>query len=157
MKKMADSIEEEIKFQEVEWTALRVGWILMGLFLLIGLLGLLGTGAFSHKIIQGNNMKIEYDRYLRYSVKTEVHVKLKDRLSDSTLSINSDYIRAMKIDKIIPEPSSMTLNGNKLAYKFASDNIEQISFFLEPIKIGSHNLEMETGEMKKTISQFIFF
>lgn len=102
-------------------------------------------------------MVIDYERYLRYSVKTAIHIQLKDRLSDSVLAINADYIKAMKVDKIIPEPSAMTLNGDKLVYKFASDNIQQVSFFVEPIRTGSQHLEIQTGGVKNTISQFVFF
>lgn len=157
MKKMADSIEDEYKFQQVEWPVYRIGWVIMALFLLAGLFGIFGTGIISRKSKQGTQMAIDYDRYLRYSVKTTVHIKLKHRLSDSTLAINASYIKAMKVDKIVPEPSSMILNDNKLIYKFASSSIQQVSFFIEPIRPGSQYLEIYVGGIKNTINQFVFF
>src|SRR5690606_11954318 len=130
------SIEKEYKFQKIEWPVFRVGWVIMAVFLITGIAGLFGSGALSERKEENTEASVEYEQLLRYSVESKVFILLKKPLADSTLSINADYIKAMKIDKVIPEPIAMELNDSMLKYRFANTDIEEISLILKPIDTG---------------------
>jgi len=151
------SIEKEYKFQKIEWPVFRVGWVIMAVFLITGIAGLFGSGALSERKEENTEASVEYEQLLRYSVESKVFILLKKPLADSTLSINADYIKAMKIDKVIPEPIAMELNDSMLKYRFANTDIEEISLILKPIDTGKKQLKLHINGTESVFNQYIFF
>jgi hypothetical protein len=72
-------IAEDYEFQKRLWIVQRVGWVVMGLLSLAGLLGLLGAGLFSQtKAGQPSDpLWLEYERFERFQspVQLKVHVR----------------------------------------------------------------------------------
>src|SRR5690606_29061098 len=141
----------------IEWPVFRVGWVIMAVFLITGIAGLFGSGALSERKEENTEASVEYEQLLRYSVESKVFILLKKPLADSTLSINADYIKAMKIDKVIPEPIAMELNDSMLKYRFANTDIEEISLILKPIDIGKKQLKLHINGTESVFNQYIFF
>ncbi len=157
MERHVSDLEKDFEFQKIEWPLYRIGWVLMGVFLTLGAVGLFGHGIFSRKHVKQANFSIEYDRYLRYSVSTELVVNAGSLGKDSSLTINSDYLKKVKIDKILPEPKLMELSGKHIKLKFSDSKINEITFYLDPIDYGAQSLEIEINGNKKTVDQYIFF
>ena len=58
-------IEQDLSFQHREWRRERIGWVVIGLILLAGLLGLFGHHPFARATSQTakGQLTVEYDRF----------------------------------------------------------------------------------------------
>jgi hypothetical protein len=158
MKKSLDHVEKEYSFLEKEWTVLRVGWLLLTLFVLAGLLGLFGGGPLSRKTTETRIGRIEYERFLRHSTSSTIIFESDQPLKDSSLYINREYLRNIKIDQIEPRPESSGMVGSRIRFKFPTNNSRQIIFHISPFEgSGTHTLEIGTAGQKEVIQQFIYF
>ena len=66
-------INEDIEFQKKEWNWARLGWVLMLIIALAGLLGLFGQGPLSKSTARAGGIEVEYERcaqFLRDSTET---------------------------------------------------------------------------------------
>lgn len=157
MEKHVESIEKEYNFQRKDWTILRVGWLLMAVFLTLGLFGLFGSGTLSWQIRENDAVSIEYERFLRNSMVTKIRVTSKTPLSDSSIYINADYVKKVKIDRITPEPASMQFQDNQLRIRFNSPIEGPVVLFIQPYELGSQTLDIIAGGHHEKLNQFIHF
>lgn len=157
METHSKSVEKDFGFQNKEWSVLRLGWMLMALFLLLGLLGFFGSGVVSWTTRENDAAVIEFERYLRNSMVSEIKISSKEPLPDSSIYLNPDYLRKMKIDKIIPEPALMELKSNRLRVKFDSDQADPVVLYIIPVGTGSQDLEIEIKGQKEKLNQYIYF
>ena len=158
MKKSADHVEQDYSFLEKEWQTLRVGWILLILFVLAGLLGLFGGGLFSEVSAETGIGRIRYERFLRHSTPSVIMIESDLVMNDSSVFINSTYLRKVKIEQIDPRPVSTSVIGNQVRFRFSSGDCRQIIFHISPYQgSGSQVLELGMGGRKEVIKQFIYF
>ncbi|HEY1025919.1 MAG TPA: hypothetical protein VGE26_12185 [Sphingobacteriaceae bacterium] len=157
MKKHTDSVEKEFRFQKMEWLVLRAGWCLMAAFLIFGLLGFFGSGTVSRKTAENNAAVIEYERYLRNLLLSEIKIYSKKPLPDSSVYISSDYLNKVRIDKVVPEPASSELQNDRLKLKFNSNEGDPIVLYVVPTGLGSQDLEIEIRGEKQKLHQYIHF
>ncbi|WP_207428868.1 hypothetical protein [Pedobacter sp. SYSU D00535] len=157
MEKHISCLEDSLETEKKEWPILRAGWMLMGVFLLLGILGLFGSGIFSRRTVETSEFRMEYDRYLRYSMSSELVINAASLGSDSSISLNYDYVKTVKIDKIVPEPESVKFEKDKVLFKFSSAKGNNIVFYLVPINQGAQRLVVELNGSRKEVSQYIYF
>lgn len=158
MKKSIDSIEEGFPFLQKEWPVLRVGWTMLFLFILAGVLGLFGFGLLSDRTLENEVAVVEYDRYLRHSTESKVIIRSKIPLADSSIYLNRDYLKQVKIDRVQPEPSAVALEGDRVRYKFESTDGGQVIFHIIPLTgNASQEMEIGIGGRNATFHQFIYF
>lgn len=157
MEKHSKDIEKDFRIQQLEWPVLRVGWWLMGVFLILGVLGLFGSGKISWKTDESGWATIKYERYLRYSMPTQILIYPKGPLKDSSVYINADYLEKIHIEHIVPEPVSMTFSGDRLQVKFDSPHIKVLVFYIEPEERGPQLLQIGIGAQSKNFDQYIYF
>lgn len=157
MEKKLSDLEAYTDFERAEWPVLRIGWLAMGLFLLAGVLGLFGTGLFTERTEGDATLSVRYERYLRYSMSSEINIHTSGLARDSSLWINSDYLKKAMITSVNPEPESMDQLDGMLRLKFASRFPSDITIYLQPEDWGRQELTIRLNGRKKTIKQFIYF
>ena len=96
----------------------------MGVVLLAGLLGLLGSGPLSKATAgkKGSNLWVEYRRFVRYESPLELRLHVGAQgLSTAlpALTISHDYLDKVTIEQIEPRPEQVKAAGKEFVYLFA--------------------------------------
>lgn len=138
-------VAEDIDRQHRLWRIQRVGWALLGLFLLAGLLGVFGgVGPIGQGEARSDDgaLSVQYARFTRYVAPTELGIRVDRALArDGTLelAVARGYIDQWEMYGITPEPESERAEGDELVYAFAvgagSGGVE-IGFHGRPHAIG---------------------
>ncbi|WP_207533091.1 hypothetical protein [Desertivirga arenae] len=157
MRKDTLALEKDLAIEKNEWPILRAGWVFMGLIVIGGAMGLFGGGFLSHTLVKHRDISIGYDQILRYSLNSEITIEGNKLSKDSSILINSDYTKKIKIEEVIPEPESVKLEGQKIRYKFHSRRSDNIILYIKPIGRGEQRLTLELDGFKLDINQYIFF
>jgi hypothetical protein len=159
MDKDISSIHKDYKYQKVEWVIKRIYWVLMGIFIAFASLGAFGDNGslLSRKEIKLQDATIEYEKFLRVDKSFDMKVNILNTYKECSVAINKDYVDKIQITQVIPEPSEVTSKGDKIIYKFRSYESGTITFFKDPLKMGSQKLEIEVNGKSVNISQFIYF
>lgn len=71
-------IRQDQRFQQREWRLERIGWTLIALFVLAGLLGLLGPGPLSWATARsdGGLVEVEYQRFTHWVADDTVEIRV---------------------------------------------------------------------------------
>lgn len=152
-----DALEKDLPFEKSEWPVLRIGWALMGMFLLAGILGFLGTGIFTEKKAATKDFVLHYDKYLRYSMSSEINLKTRGLGPDSSVFINSDYFRNVVMTEVNPEPATVDQSEGWMRFRFSSRTPTEITIHIQPIRSGKRNLKIRLDSSEVAVPQYIFF
>lgn len=133
-------IKQDLSLQEREWRFQRIGWILLAAVVVLGLLGLFGTGPLSSatagSLDQG--LTIAYERFVRHSGQTSLEIDVSpDRVADGRVEIwlSSRYVDSIDIERISPQPDQVRSEDARLVYIFAAGNTGEpisMSFSIRP-------------------------
>jgi hypothetical protein len=123
-------VNEDLSFLRKEWRFQRTGWLLMLLFVLIGISGALGRGPLS-KASDGDSASfaVFYERIIRHGADTQIDIVAGRALHADTLRvyITAGFMEAFEIRNIIPEPVSSGIRGPYVYYDFLRDSRAQFS------------------------------
>jgi hypothetical protein len=117
-------INQDMSFQRRSWQVQRVGWWVMLLFIVLGLLGLLGSGPLSHKTLSTSDqsLQLEYDRLIRLHAPNRLRIQatpIKDSKQQTVqVQISDDYLERFQILQISPQPEQIILQSNAHFYSF---------------------------------------
>jgi hypothetical protein len=154
-----DDLDAQLKFHEREWRIQRIGWALLAVFLVFALGGLFGNGPLSRTRVDGPEGRVEYERFVRYGLSTDLIVTpTGTRQGGNRIEIDANYLEAFRIERITPEPASVHLNGPRIVYEFASSAPgASISFHIRPQRLWRHTSVVTIdGEMRVAISQLTY-
>lgn len=157
MDKDITSLEKNVSFEKSEWPVLRIGWVLMALFLVAGVLGLFGSGIFSKKVEGDKSLSVTYERYLRYSMQSEIYIQTSELGADSSIWINADYLNKLMITGISPEPESFDQVDGRMRMQFSSRLPSHITLHVQPVKAGGQSMTISLSGKKRIIHQYIYF
>lgn len=124
MERIGDlEINEDISFQEREWTAERVGWGAIFLVILLALLGLFGNGPFSWTSSSSDDgdLDVSFERFGRRGGGQALTVRADaSAASDGAwqIDISQDYLGAVRIDAITPQPDKVEVVPGGARYTF---------------------------------------
>jgi hypothetical protein len=149
-------IDESIQLQETGWVIQRIGWVLMALFVLSGLLGLFGDGILSKKYINTGNQKLEYQRFSRQEARMELRFDLNSEGNGNIVSIPNQYLEKVRIESVIPEPKSNQVLNDRINYLFEGSGPMKITFYLVPQTIGSLDGRLLVNNQQMNFNQFIY-
>jgi hypothetical protein len=162
-------IDEDLPFQRRMWVAQRIGWALMTLVMLAGLLGAFGGGGFLARARagrEGDSIWLDYRRLTRHGAPDalEVHVSPDAQAGrDSIIGIwfQRDYIHGLDIQQIIPEPAEVIAGPDRVTYRFKSSDpfaVATVVFRVEPAETFSRRgqLGIEGSASSRTFRQFVF-
>lgn len=86
---MALEVRQNEQYQRAEWRFERIGWVLISLFLLAGLVGLLGTGPLSQTMSRSSQglFEVEYQRVTHHMADDSVTLTFSaDAVEDGALT-----------------------------------------------------------------------
>jgi hypothetical protein len=137
-------IYQDLTFQEREWRVQRVGWAIMLLIILLALLGLFGTGPLSSGSAEAGDGALEagYQRFIRHDGRTTLTLEVDaSQASDGEVRVwlASDYLDAMQVEQVSPQPSETIAGGDRIVYVFPVDDQAarlSVSFSLRPQDMG---------------------
>jgi hypothetical protein len=154
-----DDLDAQLKFHQREWHIQRIGWVLVALFLICALGGLFGNGPLSRTHAEGSEGRVEYQRFVRYGLSTDLVVTPTGSTQGfNRVEIDADYLEAFRIERITPEPASVHLSGPRIEYVFASAAPgASISFHLRPQRLWRHTSAVGIdGDTRVEISQLTY-
>lgn len=116
-------IGQDMDFQRREWRFQRAGWVLIGLLVLAGLLGLLGRGPLSKEQTGDVNVPLWAEFYSvdHYQADSELKLHLQGQAVTSDtlrLSLNQSYLERIDLQRIQPEPSGQELGSDRVIFVF---------------------------------------
>ena len=125
-------------FQKLEWRAQRIAWSIMALTFGATLAGLFGGGPLAHSRAgsTANGLILQYDRIARYRARSSLDfvVTSPPARGELLLWIDRDFLDALRLHTITPEPTSQELSADRISYVFAAtgDAPLLIRFEVEP-------------------------
>lgn len=114
---------DDAPFQHREWVFERVGWVVMGVLLLLAVLGVFGHGTLSTTTAEADDgsVSVEYDRFIRNIGNTTMTVSLGPESVDgktATLRISRDLAETWLIQNITPTPSTESSDADWVIYEW---------------------------------------
>jgi hypothetical protein len=136
-------IAEDIAFQERDWRAERIAWVVMALIVAAAMLGLFSVGPLSatRTVDPYGAMEIEYSRFLRLSAPTKMTLRLRPEAGSASgfaLILDEHFIEAFRINSVAPSPARSLAAASGLRLEFASSGEPRaaVTLHLEPIRFG---------------------
>lgn len=140
-------VSQDLKFQRQAWTAQRAGWVVMLLAVVAAVAGLCGMGPAAHAEVSQGAITVEYDRLTRYQRPVQLSAELTaEAISEGSAQvwISRDYVEAMNLEKVVPEPESVEVQPDRLVYTFqaAEGGPVRITFDMRTSRVGLHEIRM---------------
>lgn len=157
-------IDQNLKFQEWEWLAQRIGWVLMSLTLAAAMLGLFGRGGFLADASageRGGDLWVEYERFGRIETPTIMRVHLRPKATGRLrLWIQRQFIEQFTVEQIVPDPVRAEAMAERFTWEFetkAGDAETTLTFVLKPKDPGRQqgNVGIE-GSKSVQVRQFVY-
>jgi hypothetical protein len=116
-------VNQDLAYQRREWLADRVGWAVMSLVILAGLLGLFGHGwlSWAEATDHSGAVKLRYERFLHYDEPTELVLTVPaDMVREGRFRVwlNKEYLAQIHIHAITPTPRKQELGGDRQWFVF---------------------------------------
>jgi hypothetical protein len=156
-------VNQDLSFQQRDWTAQRVGWVIMLLLVIAAAIGAFGHGALGDAHLgRSDALRLDYERLTRHGSSSflELHLPRTSGPAEVRLWLERRYADRVRFESIVPEPERTELTADRLTYTFALGPGEQsphITFDITPIALWSATarLGIEGGDTL-TFSQFVF-
>lgn len=130
-------VEQDLAFQSWQWRASQALWFLLLAVILAAALGVFGGGPLSHAEAGSvtGQLWAEYERVVRFgaSVRLIVHARPQPD-ADIRFTLGHSLVRAFRIERITPSPSSTALADNGVEYRFPAEGTGtgMVIFELQP-------------------------
>jgi hypothetical protein len=152
-------IQEDVAFARTEWKIQRGGWLVLGLITLAALLGLFGHGLLSSASVADGRLHLQYQRFERFQRPTKMELRVSGAVGESTsVVLDRSYLKAIRIEQIMPQPEKVEANARGLIYHFAGkgDPIT-VTFHFQLEQFGSLNgqVGLANGPML-SFNQFVY-
>ena len=146
-------VSEDLRFQRRDWLAQRVGWGLMTLLLLAGLLGLAGgSGPFTRTMTgDGRGFTVEYDRFVRHASRTSLTFRAPPQVLEgraARITIDRQYLAANDLQNLVPEPNDTRGRGSDVEFHYdvAPGEGLQVRWSVEPDELGTHTATVRLND-----------
>lgn len=166
MERVGDlEINQDVRFQDREWKAERVGWLLLVALLIVAMLGLFGNGPLSWATSSSPDdaLKVVYERFGRRGGSQELTLRASaDAATNGSwqIEITRGYLASLEIATITPEPDSAETTPRGVRYTFtqaAPSATLEVIFAVTPRQLWSQSGEVRVGDKAPaTVSQFFF-
>ena len=121
---MSLQISQNERFQQREWRLERIGWGVVGAFVLAGLIGLLGTGPLSWAVTSSDEglVTVEYQRVTHHEADDSLELMFPaEAVEDGIISveISGSWLAAVDIQGVSPQPSEERAVPNGVVFDIA--------------------------------------
>lgn len=150
MQRIGDmELDQDLKFEERQWTRQRVGWVVMALIVVAALLGLFGTGPLSAASVgDETTFAVDYQRFVRRQGQGELTVQVgpnQAREGEIALWLSTAYLGEIGVQGISPEPDEVRSAGDRRVYVFLVDDPAQ------PLEVSIGYIPQEMGRFPAEI------
>jgi len=131
-------VQEDLAFNRREWIIQRAGWFLLALLIVAAACGLLGKGFLSNASSIEGPLKLDYERFERVQRPTKIRLTLSVHSGErARILIGQDYLDAVRIERVVPEPESVQADARGLIYQFhASGEPTVVTWHFQPERFG---------------------
>lgn len=115
---------DELDFHRKEWTIERVGWFLIALLVVAGLLGLLGrSGPLADAQVRTADGRVwlEYNRLTHRDTSARLHYTVDPALVQNgavQVWLGGDFFHEAQVEQVSPTPASMVTEGDTVVLTF---------------------------------------
>jgi hypothetical protein len=115
-------LDRHLPFQRREWSAQRIGWLALALFIAAALAGFFGSGPLSdaHASDPRGGLAVDYQRFVRAGASQRLLFHLQPPASGPVeLRLNRGYLDAVRVEHMLPEPATTTAGAEWTTFVFA--------------------------------------
>jgi hypothetical protein len=105
-------LSEDMRHERREWTAQRVGWVLMALLVGAALAGAFGSGPLARARAAAPGLEVEYPRFARDDADAELTV----RLAGGQLWLGRELLERFELELVTPPPDRVAMQGDRWIY-----------------------------------------
>ena len=145
------------------WRIERGGWMVLALFVLLGMSGVFGRGPLSKATAgeAGGPLRVEYERMARNHTPTVITAYLRPMgAGEQTVWLSRDLLDGMPISRVVPQPASASATADGQLYAFrlpAGSDSAKVEFYVEPGRVGRRSGRVAlAGTPPLTLKQFVF-
>jgi len=146
-------IEEDLDFQRRMWRVQQIGWALLVLVVVAALLGLFGKGPLSRAVAgrAGVPFQVEYERFGRYKAPMRMTIHIGPGVAEQgqiRLWLAREYLEAIQIQQIVPEPADVVSDGTGATYVFqvadsSAPNTVSVDFVAEQFGLETVRIQVD--------------
>jgi hypothetical protein len=154
-------IERHERFQVLEWRWQRLGWAVLGAFVLAGLVGLLGPGPLSSTTRTSGPVTVRFDRVTHHEADDTVTLVLGPeaiRNGTITAELSGSWLAGVDVQGITPEPSAQRAipgGGTVLEFEVEKPGEVEASMSFRPQQHGTISADLTVGQDTVSFSQFV--
>jgi hypothetical protein len=141
-------LSEDCAFQQANWRAERIAWVVMAAIIATAMLGLFSVGPLSNgrATDPGNSIQVEYSRFMRLSAAQTFRIHLAAPSDGFALEFDRAFTEMLKLERVTPEPVR-ALAGERLRLEFASSSGQPavVIVHAEPIRFGPAMFRVSLG------------
>lgn len=146
-------VDQDMGFQRRMWTIQRVGWGVVALILVAGMLGVFGEGPLSDASARaGDALEVRYGRIERHRSPSTMSVWVSTDLAQSgkvEVWLDREFADRLRIESVTPEPESVETSATRVTYMFEVDDHQSravISFGTDQQGMGLQRGAVGVGE-----------
>ncbi|MEI2784358.1 MAG: hypothetical protein V9E82_01450 [Candidatus Nanopelagicales bacterium] len=143
-------LDENVTFRRREWRVERIGWLLVTAVFVVALVGGFGYGPVSSVEVMAGDADVQYTRI----VHRENDDDLRVNGPGTTIRLTGDWVQAVDIEQVVPEPESMAADADSMTMEFAKAglhvNISYRAQQLGPLT-GAVHLEGQSFELQQVV------
>lgn len=150
-----------VRTQRREWRIERIGWLLMGLTVLAGLLGLFGGGPLAHRSRHAGGLTLNYDGMVRTKAPSRIALEIASTGDETPVRVwlRESYMATVQLQHIVPQPLLSFTDSGRLVMDFAAipgGGPLAVIVEIEPTRIGGHHAMVGVGSDSIGFEQFVF-
>jgi len=155
-------IPEDMDFQRRNWLAERIGWTVMAVAVMAGLLGMFARGPVSDGRIAGDGaaFTVEYERFAHKTARTHFTIRVHGAsTSEVRLRLNRAFVETYDIEVLQPQPlrSAAGASGLDLVVGRSGEDDLALDIAARPRRFGWAFLAVEVeGQGSARFTQFIY-
>jgi len=151
-------IKEDMDFQRRSWTVERTGWLILGVIMVAALVGLFGYGPVSKAHLNGNDLKLSYERFQRSTkLATYVFRLGGGSAGERQLTLGPRFQTGYEITSIQPQPLQSTAGPDGLTLKFgATGDNQTVVIWAHPRAYGLVRISVASGNERHPIWSFVY-
>ena len=129
-------IDESLALHRTGWIVQRIGWVMILLVMIAGLLGLFGEGFLSKTHPVSGEIKATYERFFRFESEMKIRVESSGG-HIGNISFPQSYLKNFKIVRFVPEPHNNTTLPGEVVYHFLPAQNQLVTIYLTPTNHGN--------------------
>ncbi len=158
-------VGQDLDFERRSRRVQKIGWSIFGLIIVAALMGIFGGGGSLNvtTVAQGSPLQVEYERFARHNGPTEMLIRLEPDAvqgEEARVWIDREYLNAIEIEKVEPEPKSVEAGRDQLTYVFKLERPDiptTLLFHITPQDLGLHKIRVGIdGGEELRFSQFTY-